>query len=96
MAKPTIQRKPAKKAETPADIEAFLGGNATAKEATPITNTGSKRGRPKGSTPRGNFRQSVPQPILEELDAHLSNQGNPPSRNAWIVQAIVEKLNSDT
>jgi hypothetical protein len=96
MAKPTIQRKPATKAKTPADIEAFLGGNATAKESAPITSTSSKRGRPKGSTPRGSFRQSVPQPILEKLDAHLSSQGNPPSRNAWIVQAIVEKLKNDT
>lgn len=92
--KPTIQRKPAKPVETPANVEAFLGGNATAKETAPASST--KRGRPKGSQPKGNFRQSVPQPVLTELDAHIDALANRPSRNAWIVEAIIEKLKRDT
>ena len=91
--KPTIQRKPRKAAETPASIEAFLGGNATAKETSP-GNT-PKRGRPRGSQTKGNFRQSVPQTILDDLDAHIEALQNRPSRNAWIIAAIIEKLDRD-
>lgn len=96
MKKSTIQRKPASAATKPADIEAFLGGNATAKEAAPPASGNSKKGRPKGSVLKGNFRQSVPQSILDDLASHLSSQPNPPSRNAWIVQAIIDKLKNDT
>ena len=98
--KPKIQRKPKGAPVNNADLDAFLGGSATTKEAetaTPVATPGkAKRGRPKSNTPRGNFKQSVPMPVLERLDAHLKEQENPMSRNAWIVQAIIEKLNNDT
>lgn len=97
--KPKIQRKPQTQPAANAELDAFLGGNATSKEAenSPPAKptTGAKRGRPKGSTPKGNFRQSVPVTILDRLAAHLDNQENPPSRNAWIVQAMLEKLDRD-
>ena len=98
--KPKIQRKPKSPPATNADIDAFLGGSATAKEveASPAESVvnGGKRGRPKGSIPKGNFRQSVPTSVLDRLGAHLTEQENPLSRNAWIVQAIIEKLDRDS
>lgn len=97
--KPKIQRKPKSQPAANAELDAFLGGNATSKEvetsAVAKPASGAKRGRPKGSTPKGNFRQSVPVTLLERLAAHLESQENPPSRNAWIVQAIIEKLDRD-
>ena len=97
--KPKIQRKPQSQPPAPADLDAFLNANATSQEVgaqpTPKPDNGAKRGRPKGSVPKGNFRQSVPVPVLDRLDTHLTDMENPPSRNAWIVQAIIEKLDRD-
>ena len=95
MKKPTIRRKPSRQVSDVKNLDDFLQGNASAKEENSSPKT-EKRGRPKGAVPKGNFRQSVPLSILDTLSLHLETLPNPPSRNSWIVQAIIEKLDRDT
>ena len=96
---PTIRRKPTgSKTASPEALEAFLSGNATEQENNPTPKptpvVKGKRGRPKGSIEKRNFRLSLPETLVDRLDSHLSELDLPPSRNAWIAEAIAQRLNS--
>ncbi|AFY71962.1 hypothetical protein Pse7367_3736 (plasmid) [Thalassoporum mexicanum PCC 7367] len=76
----TIKRKPK-------DVNEFIreGGDVPAQSSS----------KEKKSTTETAIKLRLGKDLLDELDEHLASKRVPPSRNKWILQAIVERLDRD-
>lgn len=83
-----VARKP-----KPKSVEEFIqeGGSESQAAAAPTANTAAPAA-PKDVPDLQKVTLRIPGDLLADMDAAIANRRPKPSRNNWILEAIVEKL----
>jgi len=81
-----LSRKPKTQSEQPTNVEDFIRGGG---EETPPADAKVGKGQ------FANVRLRIPTDILDEVDEAVRGRRSGMARHAWIMEAIVEKLERD-